>query len=184
MSLTAHQRPHRGATDVWLTPPEIIAALGPFDLDPCAAPEPRPWPTAARHITLPDDGLTAEWGDEEFVWCNPPFGPEAGRWLSRMAYHGHGIALVPARTETRWFVASIWNRASAILFLHGRPHFHHPDGTRGRANSGAPICLVAYGNEAIDRLRDSGLRGALVAGWPVLPRQPETWRREVEGDWL
>ena len=38
MSLTAHQRPHRGASDVWLTPPEIIDAVGPFDLDPCAAP--------------------------------------------------------------------------------------------------------------------------------------------------
>ena len=37
MSLSSHQRPHRGATDVWLTPPHMIAALGPFDLDPCAA---------------------------------------------------------------------------------------------------------------------------------------------------
>jgi len=32
--------------DEWLTPPDIIKALGPFDLDPCA-PIVRPWPTAA-----------------------------------------------------------------------------------------------------------------------------------------
>jgi hypothetical protein len=40
----------RGATDDWLTPPDIIAALGPFDLDPCS-PETRPWDTAAKHYT-------------------------------------------------------------------------------------------------------------------------------------
>lgn len=142
---------------MWLTPPEIIRALGPFDLDPCAAPDPRPWPTAATHITLPEDGLQAEWSG--FVWCNPPFGPEAEAWLARMADHGNGVALVPARTETRWFVNTIWSRASAILFLHGRPHFHYPDGKRGKANSGAPICLVAYGPTAVGRLAASGLPG-------------------------
>jgi hypothetical protein len=160
VSLSSHQKPRRGASDVWLTPPEIIAALGRFDLDPCAAPEPRPWPTADRHITLPDDGLAAEWSG--LVWCNPPFGPEAGLWLERMAEHGNGVALVPARTETRWFVRWVWQAADAVFFLHGRPHFHHPDGTRGRANSGAPICLVGYGRMAVGRLERSGLAGSLV----------------------
>lgn len=160
MSLTSHQRPHRGATDVWLTPPEIIDALGPFDLDPCAAPSPRPWPTADVHIELPDDGLAADWVG--LVWCNPPFGPDAGRWLDRCAEHGNAIALVAARTETRWFVRSVWSAAHAVLFLHGRPHFHHPNGDRGRANSGAPIALVAYGQTAVDRLNACGLAGTLV----------------------
>ena len=158
-SLSGHQRPHRGATDVWLTPPEIIEALGPFDLDPCAATN-QPWPTANRHFTVEDDGLTRSWIG--FVWCNPPFGPDAGRWLERMAEHNDGIALVPARTETRWFVTTVWEPATAVLFLHGRPHFHHPDGTRGKANSGAPICLVAYGNRARGRLATCGLKGSLV----------------------
>lgn len=160
MSLTAHQRPHRGASDVWLTPPEIIDAIGPFDLDPCAAPSPRPWATAARHIELPEDGLTAEW--DGLVWCNPPFGPEAGVWLDRCAEYGNAIALVPARTETRWFVRTVWQAADAVLFLHGRPHFHRPDGSRGRANSGAPICLIAYGSEAVARLAACDLAGSLV----------------------
>lgn len=145
---------------MWLTPPEIIQAVGPFDLDPCAAPEPRPWPTATRHITLPDDGLAAEWSG--LVWCNPPFGPEAGRWLERCADYGNAVALVPARTETRWFVAQVWKRAHAVLFLYGRPHFHRPDGSRGKANSGAPIVLVAYGESAVIRLRESKLEGQLV----------------------
>ena len=32
----------------WLTPPELLAKLGQFDLDPCA-PVNRPWPTATHH---------------------------------------------------------------------------------------------------------------------------------------
>ncbi len=43
----SHQSP-RMKTDEWLTPPCILEALGPFDLDPCAVAGPfRPWPTAA-----------------------------------------------------------------------------------------------------------------------------------------
>lgn len=162
MSLSGHQRGYRGATDVWLTPPEIIAAVGPFDLDPCAAVG-QPWPTATRHFTVEEDGMAQPW--EGFVWCNPPFGPDAGQWLRRLASHNHGIGLVPARTETRWFVCNVWHDADAVLFLHGRPHFHHPDGTRSKANSGAPICLVAYGPLAVRRLERSGLPGSLVTNW-------------------
>ena len=46
--------------DEWLTPPEIIKALGPFDLDPCA-PVVRPWDTAKIHYTTTDNGLQREW---------------------------------------------------------------------------------------------------------------------------
>jgi hypothetical protein len=161
-SMSGHQRGYRGATDVWLTPPEIVKALGPFDLDPCAAVD-QPWATAETQYTERDDGLAQEW--RGFTWCNPPFGPDAVKWLRRMADHGNGIALVPARTETRWFVETVWRRADAILFLHGRPHFHHIDGLRGRLNSGAPICLIGYGTTAIARLTTSGLTGSMITGW-------------------
>lgn len=39
----------RSQTDEWLTPPEILGELGPFDLDPCA-PLTRPWGTAAKRL--------------------------------------------------------------------------------------------------------------------------------------
>lgn len=169
MSLTSHQRPHRGATDVWLTPPAIIEALGPFDLDPCAAVD-QPWRTATTQYTETDDGLAQSWFG--LVWCNPPFGPEAGKWLARCAEYGNAIALVPARTETRWFVDNVWFASTAVLFLHGRPHFHYPDGTRGRANSGAPICLVAYGSTAVDRLANCDLDGSLCF-WDFADTNPQ-----------
>lgn len=157
----------RMVTDQWLTPPQIIQALGPFDLDPCAAPEPRPWPTADRHITPPEDGLAELWKGR--VWLNPPYSREAVHWLRGMAEHGYGTALVFARTETSWFAETVWRRASAILFLDGRLHFYRPDGTRAKANAGAPSTLVAYGAYDAFRLQTSGLTGAHVHGWQWSP---------------
>lgn len=173
MSLSAHQSPNAKST-TYLTPREILAPLGAFDLDPCAAPSPRPWPTADRHIELPDDGLAAEWVGR--VWCNPPFGREASAWLERMAAHGNGIALVPARTETAMFYRSVWGVATGVLFLRGRPHFcagfdctvrhgtktiHVRRGERFPFNSGAPIALIAYGAANAEVLQTSGF-GAYV----------------------
>lgn len=158
----SHQSP-AAETTTWLTPPSIIDALGPFDLDPCAAPSPRPWPTAHRHIELPVDGLAADWGDDR-VWCNPPYGAETWAWLAKLAAHpGGGIALIFARTETAGFVREVWGKAAGILFLHGRLHFHHADGTRAAANSGAPSCIVAYGTWAAAQLEQVDLSGTFVA---------------------
>ena len=138
MGMTSHQSARCKST-TWLTPPEIIHALGPFDLDPCC-PENMPWRTATT--MWHEAGLARSW--EGRVWLNPPFN-ETGKWLSRLADHGHGIALIAARTETKTFFKYVWDRAQGILFLRGRPHFYYPNGTRAPFNSGCPICLVGYG---------------------------------------
>ena len=145
--------------DEWL----ILARLGTFDLDPCA-PVVRPWPTAATHYTKENDGLSQPWFGR--VWLNPPFGREAVKWLRKLAKHGNGIALVPARTETLWFYECVWCSADGVLFLTSRPHFHYVDGSKAKANSGAPICLVAYGMTNINPLERSGL-GVFVRSWGV-----------------
>lgn len=153
VSLSGHQSAAMGS-DTWLTPPEWISALGPFDLDPACPPQ-MPWETAARMLTKADDGLTAPW--EGRVWLNPPFGQQAAKWLAKLAEHGDGIALIPARTETAMFYASVWDKADAVCFVKGRPHFHYPDGKRAAFNSGAPICLVAYGAQNAERLNAANL---------------------------
>jgi hypothetical protein len=157
LSMSGHHSARAGS-NVWLTPPGIITALGEFDLDPCAA-DPRPWDTARVHIAPPDDGLATPW--EGRVWLNPPY-TDIGRWLGALADHGHGTAIVFARTETRWFVDCVWRRATAVLFIHGRLHFHLPDGSRAAGNAGAPSCLVAYGEEDAVRLACSGIDGTFV----------------------
>lgn len=159
-------QPHRrdlGGTDVWLTPPWLLDALGSFDLDPCAAPEPRPWPTAREHYTAAIDGLRQPWHGR--VWMNPPYS-RMETWLARLADHaetgGSGTALIFARTETRVFHAQVWRRAAALLFIEGRLHFHYPDGRRAPANAGAPSVLVAYGPFDAERLATCGIEGAYV----------------------
>ena len=140
----------KAKTHTWLTPPHIIEALGPFDLDPCTPPE-MPWKTADRRFTKTDDGLSQDWG-EDFVWMNPPYGREAGKWLKKLSGHDNGIALIFARTETQDWFNYVWPYASAILFMKGRIHFHDAEGNRADANSGAPSALIGYGLEANDRL--------------------------------
>lgn len=155
----SHTLPREGRTNEWLTPPSIVQALGPFDLDPCA-PVVRPWDTATKHYTIEDDGLRQPWVGR--VWLNPPYGPHTGTWLRLLAKHGNGIALTFARTETRMFFDSVWSRARALLFLAGRPHFYYPDGTRARGSSGGPMVLIAYDDDNAARLQSSPIKGAYV----------------------
>lgn len=146
--------------DEWLTPPEILDALGRFDLDPCA-PICRPWPTANRHLTVEDDGLSAPWAPFERVWCNPPYS-RASPWIQKMATHGRGIALLFARAETKRWHTWVWPYASHLLFLEGRVTFCMPDGRPSRRghSSGGPSVLVAYGADDADALGRCGLIGA------------------------
>lgn len=146
-------------THDWLTPPEILQALGPFDMDPCAS-QFQPWKTAERQYTIEDDGLAREWIGR--VWCNPPYGPHAEKFLKRMAAHGNGIAFIFARTETKAFQAYCWRAATAMLFMAGRVKFRLPGGgTSG--TSGAPSVLIAYGQNNADALRRCGIAGYVVA---------------------
>ncbi len=156
-----HTRPNRGLSDDWLTPPEILRALGRFDLDPCACRN-QPWRTAERMIAPPADGLAAEWHGR--VWLNPPYGSQVRRWVERLSEHGDGIALVPARTEVEsWFWPFVWERADAILFLRGRLYFLRPDGSKC-GNAGHGSVLAAYGAANITALESSGIPGRLVRG--------------------
>lgn len=159
----------KAQTEEWLTPPSIIAALGgadSFDLDPCA-PAVQPWPTARTVYTRADNGLLRPWRGR--VWLNPPYSTVAlAKWLSRLAGHGVGTALIFARTETDAFFRHVWESASALLFIRGRLNFHYPDGRRAEANSGAPSVLCAYGRRDADVLALCGIEGQFV---PIaLPR--------------
>lgn len=159
--MSSHQSA-RMDKDEWLTPPDLLQELGPFDLDPCAPINP-PWPIATKHYTRADHGLVQPW--HGFVWLNPPCGRETEPWLARLADHGNGLALIFARTETAMFQRQVWRQATALLFFTGRLHFHHVDGSRALANAGAPSVLVAYGFEATQRLYRIPQRGTIVRNW-------------------
>jgi hypothetical protein len=86
----------------------------------------------------------------------------------KLAEHGAGTALLHARTEAGWF-EPIWRSATAILFMADRIKFCRPDGSEQPANSGAPPVLVAFGHADAERLKQSGIPGALVTAWTELP---------------
>ena len=137
----------------WLTPLSIVQALGEFDLDPCGAPD----HVLAKQTYLLEngqDGLVLPWNGR--VWLNPPYDRKPMiEFMSRLAHHGNGIALIFARTETKMFHDLVWNKADAVLFLQGRITFLTADKSAAPANAGAPSCLVAYGASNVDALVDA-----------------------------
>lgn len=156
-----HTKPNRGRTVQWLTPPEIVRALGPFDFDPCAHPR-QFYRTAKRMISPPQDGLSVAWKGR--VWLNPPYGARVlSKWIRRLAEHGNGNALVPSRTEVEeWFWPYIWESADALLFLRGRIHFYRPNGKRAKGNAGHGSVIAAYGAKSVAALLSCGLAGRFI----------------------
>jgi hypothetical protein len=187
MAMSAHQSA-RPISETWFTPPAIIEALGgaeSFDLDPCSHVD-RPFPTARRHLTIEDNSLLMQWHGR--VWLNPPYSTAiVGRFMARLAEHGIGTALIFARTETDAFFRYVWERASGVLFIKGRLHFCHADGTAAAHNSGAPSVLIAYGEEDRDILAAAPIDGQflplqLPAAWLVTAID-KSWRTAVS-EWL
>lgn len=139
----------------WLTPPDLVIKLGKFDLDPCS-PINAPFLHAKNNFTISDDGLTKEWFGR--VYLNPPYGRGMELWLEKLKFHGNGIALIFARTETKCFFEHIWNDADAILFVKGRIRFYHISGVQA-GTPGAPSVFIAYGRENALALKNSSIEG-------------------------
>lgn len=161
MSSIAGVHKPNATTHEWITPKHILDALGLFDLDPCESVT-QPWPCATNGYAIErgQDGLALPWYGR--VWLNPPYGEHTALWLDKMSKHKDGIALVFARTDTEMFQRHVFERASAILFLEGRLHFHYPDGRRAKHNSGGPSCLIAWNTLNTFFLRQSRLPGKIV----------------------
>ncbi len=144
-SHTATTSTHHG----WSTPPALLRRLykifGRFDLDPCSpTANRRSAPVRARvHFTPDDDGLALDWFGTVFV--NPPYGRALPRWPQKARTEvieqraRTVVALIPARTDTKW-----WHRdvagAAHVWFLRGRLRFGN-----GEQSAPFPSALVAWG---------------------------------------
>lgn len=134
----------------WLTPPwvlELVRAIAPIRLDPCTAPSN---PTQAATfcslgesapnrdgVWLGPDGLAVDWArgspGKGLVFVNPPYGRALPKWIDKCvaeAQHAEIVALVPSRTDTRWWQKAAVS-ASSACFLTGRLTFDS-------GNPGAP----------------------------------------------
>lgn len=107
------------------TPPETFAVFnnlyGPFEIDVAADSN----NTKCAYFFDPvQNGLTQDWAEWERVWLCPPR-DEIAAWIekaSKEAEKGCSIgALLPARTDTKWFHEFIYNRPNVeVLFIKGR----------------------------------------------------------------
>lgn len=156
----------------WRTPEYILGwvrEIGLIALDPCTS-----WdnPTRAkRFFTEEDDGLESLWfgaGQTGLAFVNPPYN-EIANWADRMAAEGCSngtelVALVPARTDTKWFqkIAT----ADAIAFLIGRVKFEYGENALSLSSAPFPSCL-AYWGPNVDRF-EAATRGRGKA-WVVRP---------------
>src|SRR5574344_258550 len=112
-------------TDEWSTPNDFFEKLDKefhFTLDVCATKENA---KCRRFFTKKENGLLQDWG-EEICWMNPPYGRAIVDWV-RKAYEeaqngSTVVALLPARTDTRWFHGYIYG-GHEIRFVQGRLKF-------------------------------------------------------------
>lgn len=110
-----------GKTDLWATPQAFFDELNKefgFTTDVCAIPENA---KCERFFSPEMDGLKQEWTG--VCWCNPPYGKEIGKWVKK-AHESvcTTVALIPARTDTKWFHQYILGKAE-IRFVKGRLKF-------------------------------------------------------------
>lgn len=111
-------------SDDFLTPPEIVEAMGTFDLDPCASHR-QSKPLARQQYRFPEDnGLLLPW--DGCVFVNPPFS-ELQAWIDRFLLHGNGVLLVPSRVEVGWFW-KLWHNCTGIFLTKGPIKYLCPEG--------------------------------------------------------
>lgn len=116
----------------WPTPRRFYEELDRefrFDFDPCP-------------LGGSQDGrstLFVSWAGKR-VFCNPPYGPEIPKFMSRAEEADLAVFLVPARTDTRWFHEIVLPKAREIRFIRGRLTFGE-----GKNPAPFPSMVVIFG---------------------------------------
>jgi len=81
--------------------------------------------------------------------------------MQKAAMHGNAIALVFARTDVKWF-QDLAPTMDAVLFVSGRIRFYQGNIRNQGGTPGTGSMLIAWGEEAHNRLRNSGLGVLMV----------------------
>ena len=110
-------------TDLWETPQDLFEDLDRefgFTCDVCALPDNA---KCAKFYSPIENGLRQPWTG--VCWMNPPYGRAIGLWIVK-AYHAAQagatvVALVPARTDTRWWHEYVMK--AEVRYLPGRLKF-------------------------------------------------------------
>jgi len=140
---------HSSARQDWGTPPGFMRWLRHNrnwvpDLDAAASPHNA---KATMFFTQEDNGLDRPWFGN--VWLNPPFGREVPLWMDKCAQEIEReevrsiYALVPARTDTKWFHENVLPFAHIVYLIKGRFNFRFDEAVPG-ANAPFPSMLILW----------------------------------------
>ncbi len=112
-------------SNTYLTDPELLKLLGPFDTDPCVHTE-MPWRTATTMYNINDDGLSKDWQGRVFM--NPPY-RGVMKWAKKFSECQAGIALLNGRSPETKATQLIMSNSYCVWLPLGRLSFFKPDGT-------------------------------------------------------
>ena len=108
----------------WGTPYDLFDKLNNefhFTLDVCASDGMQ---MCKRYFNPEINGLNQKWGKDEVCWMNPPYGKDITKWVRKASLEkAVTVALLPARTDTKWFQKWVQPYASEIRFIAGRLKF-------------------------------------------------------------
>jgi phage N-6-adenine-methyltransferase len=161
-----YEKRRSSVSNEWYTPAEYLEAarrvLGAIDLDPASCELANKTVQAAGYYTEDDDGLNQPWKGR--VWLNPPYGGQAGAFVTKLAEsYDSGevtaaIALITAlTTDTNWF-RPLWDHV--LCFFYGRIKFDSDDGS-GSSNTAGSI-FIYLGPDPDGFQAEFGRFGAVV----------------------
>jgi hypothetical protein len=144
------------ASDDFLTPPELVEAMGEFDLDPCSSHRAERSFGRKQYRFPEENGLLLPWVGRVFV--NPPFS-ELQSWIDRFILHANGVLLVPARVEVGWFW-KLWHHCDGIFLTKGPVKYLCPEGKSPPGFFGGAFCAI--GRDNAESLKKIPLKGVLL----------------------
>ena len=114
----------------WETPQDFFDELDKefhFVLDVCADGENK---KCQNYFSKKNDALKQDWNliskliGNGWKWMNPPYGREIGSWVKKASEERKVVALLPARTDTKYFHEFIYKKKNTkIRFIKGRLKF-------------------------------------------------------------
>lgn len=163
--------------DCWQTPEnvlDLVRQVAPIDFDPWSCDGN---PVAARVYRTPDcdysqchgyPEIPVEWPGRGLVFANPPYSrmaecsAELAEQVTRTGVRREYIALLPARTDTRWWHTLVATRPHRVCFWKGRVKFNRPDGTPGQS-APFPSALLYWGCDPVAFVRAFCKHGWIVS---------------------
>ena len=80
-----------------------------------------------NYFTKEDNSLNLDWSKFKFIWCNPPYGREIGKFIKKGYEESLKdcivVFLIPARVDTKW-----WHEYCSkgqVKFIKGRLKFEN-----------------------------------------------------------